>query len=435
MRDLILVIFLFITIYYSFKRPFLGIVAWLWIALMAPTVWAYGFSTSFRMNFTVALIAMASYLVLPKEKGFKANALLVLVLLFGFWNFWSSAFHIQIDGGAVWNYFIQVVKILLLFLFITLACTKRLHIDAIIWAIVLAISAYAAMEGVKFILSAGGHRIVGRSPIIADRNDFAVAVNMCIPLILYLWSTTKHKLLKQGLMGLCLLNVVAIIGTFSRGGFIGISILGLFLWFKSNHKLVLALLAALIIPIGFQYAPDEWKERQSTIKTAAAEDSSFIGRLWAWKISTLIAIDNPLTGGGYKAVTDRVVWFAYKDETSNFGPIYTPEVPNYIKPKAAHNIYFQVLGDQGFVGLFLFLTMLATCYFNCRTIAKKAKKNGVEWCQKLSGYITLSLVGYGITGMNVSLAYFELLYALIAIVCVLNIREMYKKEELNYEKT
>jgi probable O-glycosylation ligase (exosortase A-associated) len=341
------------------------------------------------------------------------------VLLFGFWTLLSTAFHIRSDSGEVLRDAEEFFKVLLLFVFMVLIFRKRLHIDTLIWAIVLALSSYAAMEAVKFILSGGGYRIVGKAGRLIDRNDLAVAINMCIPLVIYLIQITRHKWLRLGLWGLLMLNIVSIVGTYSRGGFIGLCVLGIAFWLKSNHKMALTLLVILALPVLYQSAPDDWKARQSTVSTAAESDGSFIGRLWAWKISTMIALDNPVTGGGFRSVTDRSVWNYYAPRTPEFGPVYTRPIPEGLRPKAAHNIYFQVLGDHGFVGLFFFGMMLLTALFNTMKNARLGKQYGVDWFRYLSNALSLSLVGYGITGLNVSLAYFDLLYAVIGTVAVM----------------
>ena len=339
----------------------------------------------------------------------------------------STIFNIRVSSDYAWFKYNEFVKVLALFIFITLTVKTKRDIDTFIWAIVLGLSAYAGMEAVKFILSGGGHRIVGRSGILQDRNDLAVAINMAIPLILYLWSVTKHKHLKIGLIGLALLNVVAIVGTYSRGGFIGLVILAFAIWLKSNRKLLFAFIAILAMPILYANAPTEWKERQATVETASTEDGSFIGRLWAWKIATLIALDNPITGGGFKATTDAVLWRMYANETPDFGPIYTKPIPPELTPKAAHNIYFQVLASAGFFGLFVFLCMLSKAYFLSQKNKSRSKKAGIKWSQTLSDAICLSLVAYGITGLNVSLAYFELVYAMLGIIVAIDANKLYEK--------
>ncbi|REL31138.1 putative O-glycosylation ligase, exosortase A system-associated [Thalassotalea euphylliae] len=421
MRDLLLVAFLLIAIYYSFKRPYVGAAAWIWIALMAPAEWAFGFSQSFRLNLTIVIVSLLAWIINKNKYKYSFSGMQFLVLLFCFWMLISTIFNLRINSELAWDKFIEFAKVIALFLFIIMTIRTKKEVDTLIWSIVLAISAYAAMEGVKFILSGGGHRIVGRSGILADRNDLAVAINMCLPLVLYLLGTTKNKNLRLGLILIAVLNVVAVMGTYSRGGFIGLSILAIAIWIKSERKVLFLMLALISLPVLYANAPAEWKERQSTIETAATEDGSFIGRIWAWKIATLIALDNPVTGGGFKATTDSLLWRTYAPITPDFGPVYTPPIPDHVRPKAAHNIYFQVLASSGFVGLIIFLFILAGTYLQSLHCSN-AKIRELTWVSELSRAISLAIIGYGITGLNVSLAYFELLYALIAIQIILKSR-------------
>ncbi len=431
MRDLFLLIFFLITIYFTFKRPFIGVCAWIWIALTAPTLWAFGFSTHLRLNLSIVVITFLAYLFSQKNKSFRLGTLGWLVLLFCFWTFISSMTHITYDTAKIWGYFSDFVKVVALFFFAVLLLRTRYQIDTFIWCIVLSVSSYAGMEACKFILSGGGHEIIGRAGVIQDRNDLAVAINMSIPLMVYLLSTTKLKLIRYGLMGLIALNIIAIIGTYSRGGFVGLSILAIAFWWRSHYKIPLAIIAILMIPVLYEKTPEDWRDRQTTVATATTEDSSFIGRLWAWKISTMIALDNPMTGGGFRAVTDPILWHSYAPYTPGFGPIETPTIPEDLEPKAAHNIYFQVLGDHGFVGLSIFLMILISILWINRSNGVKAKKHKQLWCEKLSSAIGLSLVGFCVTGANVSLAYFDLFYALAGIVSAIAIHQMYLSTQAN----
>lgn len=434
MRDLLLVGFLFVAIYYSFKRPYIGTAAWVWIALTAPAKWAFGFSQNFRLNLTIVVITALSYLFIQNYKKWKFNGLTFWVLLFALWTLLSTATNQSSFSYYVWDYWNQFIKVILLFLFITLTIYKRLHVDTLVWAIVLAISSFAAMEAVKFMLSGGSHRIVGKAGIIHDRNDLAVAINMCIPLVIYLISVTENFVIKRGLKILLVLNILAIIGTYSRGGFIGLVILGVAFWWTSKRKLLYGVVAAIIIPIFFAFAPGEWKERQNTVSTAASADGSFIGRLWAWKISTLIALDYPLTGGGFHAVKDAPLWRYYAPMTANFGPIETPPIPPELKPKAAHNIYMQVLGDHGFGGLIIFLMiLLGTWRLNVKN-RKWAEQNNQIWLVNLSKALNLTIIGYCITGGNVSLAYFDLFYTIVGMVCAISIHIVNPKKVLGNQQ-
>lgn len=421
MRDILLVGFLFFAIYYSFKRPWIGMAAWVWIALTAPAKWTFGFSSSFRLNLTIVVITVVAYAFVQKYKEYRFNPLTFWVVLFAVWTLLTSATNQTSYSDYVWEYWNQFIKVILLYIFITLTVYKRLHVNTIVWAIVLSVSSYAAMEACKFFISGGSHRITGKAGIIQDRNDLAVAINMCIPLIVYLRHMTKHVLVKKGLLILIVLNIFAIIGTYSRGGFIGLVLLGAAFWWISDRKLIFGLLAAIAIPLFFAYAPGEWKERQDTVSTAATQDGSFIGRLWAWKISTMIAMDYPLTGGGFHAVKDRLLWNRYAPFTPGFGMVATPPIPPDLRPKAAHNVYMQVLGDHGFVGLFIYLMILWKTFTINLKNRRWARDNDQPWLIHFCSAVNLALIGYGVTGNNVSLAYFDLLYAFCGLVAAIAI--------------
>ena len=110
---------------------------------------------------------------------------------------------------------------------------------------------------------------------------------------------------------------------------------------KIKSQINLCINCVHTLPVLYANAPNDWKERQSTVETAATDDGSFIGRLWAWKIATLIAIDNPFTGGGFKATTDPCVMAYHAPYTPDFGPIETPPIPDDLLPKAGTIFIFK----------------------------------------------------------------------------------------------
>jgi probable O-glycosylation ligase (exosortase A-associated) len=115
----------------------------------------------------------------------------------------------------------------------------------------------------------------------------------------------------------------------------------LFLWLKSSNKMTLGVLIVVMAPLMLLMMPSKWFDRIDTINTYE-EDSSAMGRINAWKMATNLAMDRPLTGGGFE-IYDPGVFMQY--------------APNPYDIHAAHSIYFQVLGEHGFVGLFLYLIL------------------------------------------------------------------------------
>ena len=191
---------------------------------------------------------------------------------------------------------------------------------------------------------------------------------MVIPLAIYLARHSAVRAVRTGWLVVAGLSVVTVVMTFSRGGFVGMLLLGAFYVKNSRNKLASLGLVALAGVLIYALAPDSWFDRLNTIKEAG-DDGSFMGRVVAWKISWLIAMDHPLFGGGPHAVQHLLVWDTYKPLLASLDFIATP--PPDSTPHAAHSIYFELLGDIGFVGLGIFLACVGVAIWNCRWIVRQ----------------------------------------------------------------
>lgn len=90
------------------------------------------------------------------------------------------------------------------------------------------------------------------------------------------------------------------------------------------------------------------------------------------------------------------------------------------KVLAAHSIYFQVLGEQGWVGLLLFLSIWLAVWLKAgkiRRVAKEANDDRSELAV-LGAMCQVSLVGYLVGGAFLSLAYFDLPYNIVVMLVV-----------------
>jgi len=86
-------------------------------------------------------------------------------------------------------------------------------------------------------------------------------------------------------------------------------------------------------------------------------------------------------------------------------------------PHAAHSIWFEVLGDLGFLGFALFLIILGTAFLKCRTIVRRTRNHpGLAWARDLAQMLQISLIIYITTGSALSLGYLEMYYILIALI-------------------
>jgi probable O-glycosylation ligase (exosortase A-associated) len=141
--------------------------------------------------------------------------------------------------------------------------------------------------------------------------------------------------------------------------------------------------------------PDAYYDRMSTINDTDS-DASFQGRVLAWKVAWSFATEHFPIGAGFDGPQQTVVFNHY--------------IPGAAF-HAAHSIYFEVLGDNGFIGLAIFITILALAFINCSKIRKATRgKPELQWARDLATMIQLSLVAYCVGGSALSLAYYDMFY-------------------------
>ncbi|MGR5459778.1 putative O-glycosylation ligase, exosortase A system-associated [Vibrio sp. PNB22_1_1] len=428
MRDLVFIIFFAIILFISFRKPFIAVSIWLWSGIFVPIYWLYGFAEAIRYNVIFSGSAIIAYAFYKQKPSVHFDSLFFLVLIF-FLHTTITTSMTLIPPSVSWIIWDNFFKVILLFIFIYLTVRNINHFNLLIWIIALSIGFFALVEGLKFIKSGGFHQVHGAyGHILGDNNHMALAILMAIPLLIYLISYTPEKWLRIGLIGLIFVCVLAVLGTKSRGGFIGLLIVGAYFWVKSEKKLLATVGFAALSFIAIDLLPDKWFERMETIQTAES-DGSFATRLVSWKIHTLMALERPLIGGGFRAPQYGYIW---RDLAYDFDKLsFIRSAPPGDKGWAAHSIYFQVLGDHGFVGLFLFLMIIILAFLKLSSIEKYFKGH---WQSKLARMIKVSLTAYCVSGAAVSMAYFELFYVLLAMIICLSTLKKESQMQINTER-
>jgi probable O-glycosylation ligase (exosortase A-associated) len=99
------------------------------------------------------------------------------------------------------------------------------------------------------------------------------------------------------------------------------------------------------------------------------------------------------------------------------GPVFAIYAPDPADLHAAHSIYFQVLGEHGFVGLALYLLVGVLAWRTAGWITRHAGAvEELRWAAGLAAMIQTSLAGFAVGGAFLSLAYFDLPFYLAAIL-------------------
>ena len=399
MRDLLILGILAGALPFALMYTWVGVLLWNWISLMNPHKLAFGIA----FNAPVAAIAGGAALIslfVGKDKlRMPTDPPVIVLFFFVLWMCFTTAFAIDPAGSV--EQLTKVLKIQLMVGVAFAAIQSRKHIELLIWVAVLSLGYYGAKGGVFTLMTGGGERVWGPpGSFIEDNNALAVALIMTIPLINYLRLVSTRALVRYGLLGLMILCAASALGSQSRGALLAIAAMTFVLWQRSDKKLVagLVLVAAAAGLVAFM--PSSWEKRMSTIQTYE-EDTSATSRLEAWKMSINLANDRPI-GGGFNIYT----WETY----AKYNPVSR-------LPQAAHSIYFSVLGEHGYVGLLLYLTLGVTSFRLASRIRRETKNvPQAGWAYYLAGMCQVSVVGFAVGASFLSLAYFDLTYNIIVLL-------------------
>lgn len=422
MRDLALLLFILFVSFYILRNPFIGVALSIWTSLFTPNLWVFGFGQSFRINFIFLALFLISVLFNKskiKNTNYKFTGLCFTLVAFFMLGTLSALLTIS-NEDVVWIEWDYFYKTLLLYFLVVFVVYKEIHIKTVLWAMVLSVSFIGVAEGLKYLLTGGGHVIEGVvSSKLQDRNGLALALNMILPLLFLLRNYTENKRVKTFLLMIAIINIVAILGSFSRGGLIGLIVVGFFYFLKSNQKIIISVFAVVIGFSAVNFMPERWMDRMNTIESAD-KDESFLGRVVAWKQAVLIANDHPFAGVGFKGGQNQAIWTYYKPDFDIFNSIIDTSHTNFVKAKAAHSIYFQVMADMGYNGLMIFLILLFIGYRNIRF----AEKNLVpgSFYHELAGMTKISLAAYIVAGAALSLPYFDILYVILGFSTIVYLK-------------
>jgi probable O-glycosylation ligase (exosortase A-associated) len=401
MRDFLLLALLLVPLAATLRYPFVGVLTWAWFSLMTPHQMAYGVF-GVPLNFVIAATTILAVTLSGGWRQFRFDATTGLVLFFAFWLCISQIF--SLDRDSSYTYFDRFVKTLVFaFLCLQLA-TDKLRFHALLWMFVIGIGYFALKGGLFTIVTLGQYRVQGlERTILEDNNHMGVALATILPLILYLREQASRRLVRLGLLGLFAADLVAILGTHSRGAFIALIVFGGFLWLRSRRKLaILAGLGLILIP-AIAFMPAKWTERMSTI-SEATKDASFMARVDAWVINMKLAAEHPLTGAGLRNSYRKEIAQAVDPIRAN-------------RARAAHSIYFEMLGGAGYVGLAIYLALLGGAFLGAVRLSASKRDSRIEpWIPSFGYHAQIALAVFCVGGAAVSIEMWDGYWILIALI-------------------
>jgi probable O-glycosylation ligase (exosortase A-associated) len=281
----------------------------------------------------------------------------------------------------------------------------------------LSLGMRALTDAIFGFRTGGEFRVYGPpDTFMEDNNDFALALNMILPLLYYASLGEPRRWLKVALRVCFVAGILSVILTYSRGGLLGLATVLLLIAGMSRYRFISAAVIGAAALLVLSFAPQAWTDRMTKMANGEV-DSSAKQRLIGWRTGWNLVMDYPLTGGGLSAYPDVTVFRQYQPEP----------MPGGRASEGPHSIYFQVLGEQGFPGLALFVFLLGSCLVSMHSLRHKARRRSPShWIIPFTRMLEVSLAAYVVSGAFLGRAYFDLWYEIAA--CVVVVQLLYRKE-------
>ena len=413
MRDLMMLGAMLVLVPVAFTNGFVAYLLWCWAGLLGPNSFLYGFMTTLPYVQIFALISLALLLTRRGKvaNSFSFNSTTALFCIF-FLAAVNSAVLAYEDTPRNDEIIANIAKTTLFVVMMPLLITSRIKIYALVVLIAMTLGFHGVLDGLKFLASAGSHNARG-IPKFGDNNQTALVLSMTIPLALYLARYSANRWVKLGFAATAALLVLSVVSTSSRGGLITLVSIALWLVIFSKRRVKLLAVLGIICAMVLALAPDSWKDRMDTVKDAQ-DDSSFMSRVAVWKKSTAIALEHPFVGGGFNSVQSTIASAKFDNSEGLLGFVTTPPPERFV----AHSIYFQTMGDMGFVGFFVYVAMLLNSFIVFGRINRLAKSLGpcAKWASDLASMLAAGIFAFMVGGAALSFAYSEVPFLIMALI-------------------
>jgi probable O-glycosylation ligase (exosortase A-associated) len=414
LRNLLLVVAYLAILGMGVVAPFVFTLGYVWVDMFRPEAVLYGPLKEVPLAFIIGAAAVASYFVFDRRFPPRMNAITFLTITFAFWvtatTFWAVA---PVAAWAKWDWAFKSVAFSA---FIPFVLRSRNHIEAFLQVYIFSLAGNFIPFGAKALVTGGGYGQTlglitqGNTPL-SEGSTVAMLTIMNVPVILFLMKhgrlIPRNPWTKLGYGGLLVLTFATAVGTHERTAVVAMVLLALTLWISTKRKILVAVLCVAIGATVLAAAPASWTERMATI-SANPQDDSAAGRLAVWRWTLDFVKTHPF-GGGFESY--RVNQITLGDEETGLRTQYS---------RAFHSIYFEVLGEHGWLGLGLFLGIALASINALRSAARRAKGHeDLRWAGDLSRALRNSLFIALSCGAFIGVAFQPFLYYFFALALCL----------------
>lgn len=423
MRDLAFVAFLLAFIGVGIRRPFLLVLAYCYVDIVAPQRLSYFLVNSIPVALVTFTLAFGAWIVADDKKDvrFAMRQFLLFLLLIYCWLTTMAADY-PVEAAEKWSW---VWKALLWGIFLPLTLRTKLRIEALALTLVLCASSIIVTGGIKTAAGGGGYGTL--SLLVSDNfglyegSTASMAAIAIIPIILWLRkygtifgrTDLEKKWVNIFAYSLCLACLLIPIGTQTRTGLLCIALLVVLGLRDTQRRALYIVGVSIALAVGAAMVPNTYSQRMETIQ-GHKSDQSASTRVAVWKWTWEYAKTHPF-GGGFEAYRSNNFVLELENTNPQAGESRTQRVVE--KSRAYHSAYFELLGEQGYPGFLLWAIFNVVGLVQMGMIRRKYKNASESdaWVRPLATALQHSHLVYLLAAAFIGIAFQPFIYMIFAL--------------------
>lgn len=424
MLDLALTGFVFVLLALGLRKPFLWVLAYLYIDILTPQRISWGLLASLPISLIAFVLAFAGWALLDdkRDSRFTLRQGLIAALLV-YCGLTTLMADFPESAATKWAW---VWKALVFAIFLPLTLRTRLRIEAAALTIVLTVGAIMISGGIKTLGGGGGYGslrlFVPDNAGIYEGSTLSTISIAVIPLIWWLarFGTLfkPSKLVTLFAVALTFAALLIPIGTQTRTGLLCIALLGIMSLRAVKRRFLYLGLAGVVALTAIPFLPESYTKRMSTIENHQSDQSAST-RVAVWEWTWEYAKHNPF-GGGFDAYLGNDLRVeTVKAVGSGNNVTYQTEI-HIEKARAYHSAYFEMLGEQGYPGFLLWAWVQLLGIWQMERIRarwKDRKGPGENWQAPLANALQLAQLIYFVGALFIGIAFQPVMFMLIGLQC------------------
>ena len=419
MRDLAFLAFLGALFGMGLKRPFILVLTYVYIDVVSPQRLTYFLLNSVPISLIAVAAAVLGWAIADdkRDSRFAPRQGLILLLLLYCWGTLQVA-DFPLEAKDKWDW---AWKALAFAAFLPLTLRTRLRIESLLLFMTLSAGSIIIVGGIKTLVSGGGY---GELNLMVDNNSglyegsiiSTVAITI-IPLIL--WFARHGTVFKPDwrvkifCWALVFASLLIPVGTSARTGLVCIAFLALLSLREAKRKALYVSAIAAATLVAVPLLPSAFTERMGTIQNHQADESAST-RIAVWKWTLDYVKDHPF-GGGFDAFRGNRISFDLVKTKGPAAGATTATSTETDKARAYHSSYFEMLGEQGWPGLFLWLVINLVGVVRMEVLRRRYRDPTSEfaWAGALAAALQNGHLVYLLGAAFVGIAFQPFIYMLI----------------------